>query len=230
VAFEHQDVRDGDTIRVGNVEVRVAHTPGHTPDSICLFVTDHARSPEPWFVLTGDLLFVGSVGRPDLGGRHGGRGHLVEPQARAAAPARRQRRDLPAHWRRLLLRARPCRPRADPRHRLRAPLQLRLSVSDDKNAFVDFIMAAIPAKPAAFDKIVAKNRGLVPLVAAKPRPYAAREAWEAIERGACVSIDLRDVNRLRRGPRGRRAQRVDRQPAVAERVAGPGPDRRARSC
>ena len=69
VAFERQDVdRDGDSIRVGNVEVHVAHTPGHTPDSICLFVTDHARSPEPWFVLTGDLLFVGSVGRPDLGG------------------------------------------------------------------------------------------------------------------------------------------------------------------
>src|SRR5512145_898838 len=68
VAFEHAGLRDGDALRVGNVELRVAHTPGHTPDSLCLLVTDHDRGAEPWFVLTGDTLFVGSVGRPDLGG------------------------------------------------------------------------------------------------------------------------------------------------------------------
>ncbi len=49
------------------------HTPGHTPDSICLLVTDKRRmgdaNPEPWFVLTGDTLFVGSIGRPDLAGK-----------------------------------------------------------------------------------------------------------------------------------------------------------------
>jgi glyoxylase-like metal-dependent hydrolase (beta-lactamase superfamily II) len=46
----------------------VLHTPGHTPESICLVVTDLRRGPEPWFVLTGDTLFVGAVGRPDLPG------------------------------------------------------------------------------------------------------------------------------------------------------------------
>jgi len=46
----------------------VLHTPGHTPESICLLVTDKTRGPEPWFVLTGDTLFVGAVGRPDLPG------------------------------------------------------------------------------------------------------------------------------------------------------------------
>jgi len=66
--FPHETVGDGDAIRVGNVELQVRHTPGHTPDSICLLVTDHARGGEPWFILTGDTLFVGSVGRPDLGG------------------------------------------------------------------------------------------------------------------------------------------------------------------
>jgi hydroxyacylglutathione hydrolase len=68
LTFPHEPVRDGDVLRVGNVEVKVLHTPGHTPDSICLLVTDHDRGAEPWFVLTGDTLFVGSVGRPDLGG------------------------------------------------------------------------------------------------------------------------------------------------------------------
>jgi glyoxylase-like metal-dependent hydrolase (beta-lactamase superfamily II) len=66
VAFPHTDLRDGDTHEVGNVHVEVLHTPGHTPDSVCLVVTDRTRAAEPWFVLTGDTLFSGGVGRPDL--------------------------------------------------------------------------------------------------------------------------------------------------------------------
>lgn len=60
---------DCEELDLGNVTVKVLHTPGHTPESICLLVTDQTRGPEPWFVLTGDTLFVGAVGRPDLPGR-----------------------------------------------------------------------------------------------------------------------------------------------------------------
>jgi glyoxylase-like metal-dependent hydrolase (beta-lactamase superfamily II) len=49
--------------------MKVLHTPGHTPESMCLVVSDLRRGPEPWFVLTGDTLFVGAAGRPDLPGR-----------------------------------------------------------------------------------------------------------------------------------------------------------------
>src|SRR3989442_15598243 len=52
-------------------------------------------------------------------------------------------------------------------------------------------MRDLPPKPPQFEKIVGKNRGLIPLHSAKPRPYAAREAWEAVQRGECV-VDLRD--------------------------------------
>lgn len=69
VAFPFESLRDGQVIELGNVRVKVLHTPGHTPESICLVVTDLRRGAEPWFVLTGDTLFVGSVGRPDLPGR-----------------------------------------------------------------------------------------------------------------------------------------------------------------
>lgn len=62
-------LRDGLVLDVGNTQVQVLHTPGHTPESICLLVTDLRRGNAPWFVLTGDTLFVGSVGRPDLAGR-----------------------------------------------------------------------------------------------------------------------------------------------------------------
>ncbi len=65
--FPHVAVQDGDTVMLGQIEVTVWHTPGHTPDSISLLVADLTRSPDPWLVMTGDSLFVGDVGRPDLG-------------------------------------------------------------------------------------------------------------------------------------------------------------------
>ena len=65
--YAHRGLLDGERIDVGGVALTVWYTPGHTPDSISLLVTDATRSPEPWFVLTGDALFVGDVGRPDLG-------------------------------------------------------------------------------------------------------------------------------------------------------------------
>jgi glyoxylase-like metal-dependent hydrolase (beta-lactamase superfamily II)/rhodanese-related sulfurtransferase len=61
-AFPHRPVRDGEEIRLGSLALRVLETPGHTPESISILVLD----PEPRLVLTGDALFIGDVGRPDL--------------------------------------------------------------------------------------------------------------------------------------------------------------------
>ena len=67
--FDFMPLADGQRLDVGNVVVDVLHTPGHTPDSLCLLVRDLRRGDEPWFVITGDTLFVGAVGRPDLAGQ-----------------------------------------------------------------------------------------------------------------------------------------------------------------
>jgi glyoxylase-like metal-dependent hydrolase (beta-lactamase superfamily II) len=69
VTYSFTPLHDGDPIELGNTKIDVLHTPGHSPESVCLLVTDMRRGPEPWFVLTGDTLFVGAVGRPDLPGR-----------------------------------------------------------------------------------------------------------------------------------------------------------------
>jgi glyoxylase-like metal-dependent hydrolase (beta-lactamase superfamily II) len=69
VDLPFEPLRDGQELELGNTRAKVLHTPGHTPESICLVVTDLRRGSEPWFVLTGDTLFVGAVGRPDLPGR-----------------------------------------------------------------------------------------------------------------------------------------------------------------
>lgn len=64
--FPHVAVQDGDELRLGRAVLRFLETPGHSVDSISVLVTDFDRSPQPWAVLTGDTLFIGEVGRPDL--------------------------------------------------------------------------------------------------------------------------------------------------------------------
>ncbi|HEY7125769.1 MAG TPA: MBL fold metallo-hydrolase [Ktedonobacterales bacterium] len=66
VDFPHRNLHDGEEITLGNGYLRVLHTPGHSPDSICLLAGDRVRGEDPWFLLTGDTLFVGDAGRPDL--------------------------------------------------------------------------------------------------------------------------------------------------------------------
>jgi glyoxylase-like metal-dependent hydrolase (beta-lactamase superfamily II) len=69
--FPHIAVRDGDEISVGRVRLRILETPGHTPESISILVNDTEAPSEPQKVLTGDTLFIGDVGRPDLAGARG---------------------------------------------------------------------------------------------------------------------------------------------------------------
>lgn len=82
VGFEHRTLAEGDVLRIGNRRLRVMHTPGHTPEHVCLVVDD-------WFVLTGDTLFVGDVGRVDLELEPEGL-----PQEALEARARQLRRSL----------------------------------------------------------------------------------------------------------------------------------------
>jgi hydroxyacylglutathione hydrolase len=68
--FAHVPVGDRFELKFGKASICVLETPGHTPESICLVVTDQEKSISPWAVLTGDTLFIGDVGRPDLSPRH----------------------------------------------------------------------------------------------------------------------------------------------------------------
>lgn len=64
--FAHEPLEDGTEIEIGAVVLRAIHTPGHRPEHCCFAVIDRSRGDEPWLVLTGDSLFVGDAGRPDL--------------------------------------------------------------------------------------------------------------------------------------------------------------------
>ena len=79
VEFEHHALRGGETVTLGNTEIRAISTPGHALAHHAYAVIDHTRSDEPWFVITGDALLVGDAGRPDL---HAHGEHTVEAMAR----------------------------------------------------------------------------------------------------------------------------------------------------
>ncbi|MFZ0477662.1 MAG: MBL fold metallo-hydrolase [Terriglobales bacterium] len=69
-SFAHVPLSDGSEIKLGSVRIHAFETPGHTPESVCLVITDEDKSRDPWAVLTGDTLFIGDVGRPDLSPAH----------------------------------------------------------------------------------------------------------------------------------------------------------------
>ena len=122
VAFPFKAVRDGDVLPLGNVDAKVLHTPGHTPEHICLLVSDRTRAEEPWFLLTGHTLMTGDLGRTELAvsAEQGGKGP-VPKRAPAQSPPRLRRG---APWRLCGLGLRPEPERqAVVLHRLREALQ-----------------------------------------------------------------------------------------------------------
>jgi len=103
VLFPFQPLQDGNVISLGQVVLRVIHTPGHRPEGLSLLVVNPLRSPEPSMVLSGDSLSVGDVGRPDFGGPEGARGgQRAISEYSEITSARRLRRGLPRPLRRVV--------------------------------------------------------------------------------------------------------------------------------
>ncbi len=100
-AFAAQDdavlLHDGDRIMVGNIALDVMHTPGHTPEHLSFVVTDTPRAAGPMGVVTGDFVFVGDVGRPDLLERAAGLADTMEAGARTLFHSLQRFRTLPDH-------------------------------------------------------------------------------------------------------------------------------------
>jgi hydroxyacylglutathione hydrolase len=167
-------------------------------------------------VRTGNTLFVGLVFRPALGGARAAE-DLFESLRGVLLPLGDGVEVYPGHGAGSACgRAMSAKAASTIGFERRFNPALRF---DSKAAFVEYLMDGVPPKPAAFETIVAKNRGLIPLVSAKPRPYAAREAWEAMQAGA-VMLDLRDPGLYGEGHAAGALNVWIDSPQFAERVAG----------
>ncbi len=157
VAFSFEPLDDGRVIELGNTVVRVLHTPGHTSESISLLVSDLRRGPDPWFVCTGDTLFVGAVGRPDLPG------HERENAAELHRSVRDKLLSLPdgievypAHFAGSACGAGMS---GKPSSTIAFEKRWNPLLQLERDAFLDEVGANVPPKPADMEAILHFNQG-----------------------------------------------------------------------
>src|SRR5688572_12933387 len=190
--FPHLPVTDGDTFPLGDLLLRVVATPGHTPESICLLIEESGR---PVKVLTGDTLFIGDVGRPDLAG---GAGFSSEHMAALLYDSLHQKllrlpdevEVWPAHGAGSL-----CGRNMSKETSSTIGMQRRMNYALQpmtKEEFVDLMTRDMVEAPRYFTRDVQINRRGAAALRDTPAPHAlsAAQATEAIDRGAIV-LDVR---------------------------------------
>jgi glyoxylase-like metal-dependent hydrolase (beta-lactamase superfamily II) len=161
-SYPFEGVRDGRDIDLGNVSMRVLHTPGHTPEHLSLLVTDRTRGNEPWFLLSGHTLMVGDMGRTELATG-------AEEGARALYRTARRLRDLPDYVEVLpgafsgSVCGRGLSGKASSTIGFERKYNRAFSIDDEK-AFVSMMLREVPSTPPRFAEIRAENLGRAVLV------------------------------------------------------------------
>jgi len=156
VSIPFVPLHDGEEVELGNTRVKVLHTPGHSPESICLVVTDLKRGTDPWFVLTGDTLFVGAVGRPDLPGRaRQNAGELYDSIHEKLLTLPGDLEVFPGHFSGSLCGAGLS---GKPSSTIAFERRWNTMLALDREAFIN-ALADVPPKPAEMERILAANRG-----------------------------------------------------------------------
>jgi len=188
VRFPHVSLQDGERLRLGALDIRVLHTPGHTPESVSLVVADTSRGSEPWFVLTGDTLFVGDVGRPDFGGETAAAA-LHRSLFERLLPLGDAVEVYPAHGAGSACgRAMSAKLGSTIGFERRFNPALRYA---DPEAFVRALMEGLPPRPANMDQVIARNKGVVMLKRPTPERVQPGDLAARLAAGATL-VDVRD--------------------------------------
>jgi glyoxylase-like metal-dependent hydrolase (beta-lactamase superfamily II)/rhodanese-related sulfurtransferase len=194
VEYKHKALKEGDVFELGAAKIEILHTPGHTPNSISLLVTDKARSEEPEMLLTGDLLFVGDIGRPDLPGAE-----ILDEQVEnlynslyvklAGYPDHLE--VFPAHGEGSLCgRGMSAKKSSTLGYERRANPMLRF---ESFEAFKKDVMSAFPVRPKSFSHIIQTNiQGAATLDACPMDKSLTPKQFEEMMNDGAIVIDARD--------------------------------------
>ena len=195
VAYEIKKMKNGDIFMLGTAVMQVLHTPGHTPNSVSFLVSDLSSSPEPAMILTGDLLFVGDIGRPDLPGAD-----VLEEQVEnlyhslyeTFAQLPDYLEVYPAHGQGSLCgQGMSAKPHTTLGYERLANPMLKYSEYKD---FKQAILSNLPMRPQSFSSIITANRSkaiLMHRIGQIEYALSADKVEELRESGA-VLLDLRD--------------------------------------
>tara|TARA_R110002096_G_scaffold164099_6_gene331787 strand:+ start:96 stop:1553 length:1458 start_codon:yes stop_codon:yes gene_type:complete len=195
-------VRDGDTFNVGNIEITVVHTPGHTPEHICFLIEDQGGgAKEPMGLVSGDFVFVGDVGRPDLLESAAGEQGAMEPSARTLYHSLKKFGALPEYLQVLPAhgagsacgKALGAVPVSTVGYEKRFNAPLRTALNQDEDVFVKEILSGQPEPPMYFANMKKVNK-LGPAVLSeipKPRKLDPKEVAELAEQNRAVFLDTR---------------------------------------
>jgi glyoxylase-like metal-dependent hydrolase (beta-lactamase superfamily II)/rhodanese-related sulfurtransferase len=195
VAYPHTPLQSGDVFTVGAARLEVIFSPGHTPNSISLLVSDLVRDPEPWMLLTGDALFVGDVGRPDLPGAQI-LGEQVENLYHTLYKVFGKLPDgleiYPAHGQGSLCgKGMSAKGVSTLGYERRANPMLRFSSYED---FRKTILAEFPVRPQSFDHIIKTNLTGAPLLERRASEKTLTpDQFETLMNSGAVVIDTRDA-------------------------------------
>jgi len=206
-AYRHRVLRDGDHFMIGNIRFDVMFTPGHTPEHICYLVTDTPSGAAiPLGLLSGDFVFVGDVGRPDLLESAAGQVGAMEPSARALYRSIDVFRTLPAAMQiwpahgagTACGKALGAMPMSTVGYELAANLSIRAAT--DPDSFVAYILEGQPEPPLYFARMKRDNRG-GPAVLGKlpePKPVTAAKLVELQDATGVALLDTRPWDAYRR--------------------------------
>ena len=192
-------LRDGDVFRVGNIEFKALHTAGHTPEHLSFLVTDAGGgATEPIALLSGDFLFVGDVGRPDLLESAAGQAGAMEPSARELYRNLRSLAVLPEHLQILPAhgagsacgKALGAIPSSVLGYEKRYNAALRLALGGEEEAFVDDILSGQPEPPLYFARMKRDNRSGPALLPGGKLPQPLRMDAEEVARLAGEVVEL----------------------------------------
>lgn len=174
--YNYQLITDGDTFSLGNIKFDVVHTPGHTPESVSFLVTDGAMTDEPMGILSGDFVFVGDVGRPDLLETAAGQEGAMKPAARELYKSVKEFEKLPEY-----LQVWPAHgagsacgkalgaiPESTVGYELRFSPAFKAATSE--NEFVDFILDGQPEPPLYFGRMKKVNKEGPAVIGTLPQP------------------------------------------------------------
>jgi hydroxyacylglutathione hydrolase len=195
-------LRDGDTFQVGHIRFQAVHTPGHTPEHLSYLVTDAGGGAnEPIALLSGDLLFVGDAGRPDLLESAAGLTGTAEAGAHRLYASLRRIADLPCHVQILPAhgsgsacgKALGAVPSSTAGYERKFNPAWKLALEGPAQPFVDFILRDQPEPPVYFARMKRLNREGPPVLGRlpEPRPLTVDQVIERLEDPTRVALDAR---------------------------------------